>query len=180
MFQPLKKHIHLFYGVFYLICFIRYFSKRNRPTMYTIVTSFVLPYHISGATIKYNRAAPTPLPLPGLTTPKATTKAATFQTLAGSREGIPGTTITGELAQLPATKSTVFSSFCEELWEKHKDQLTKPRPSKFPQAKAKTGMWCKYHSDGGHNTNDCIHLRDALETLHREGKLPGSTKPTKP
>ena len=34
-----------------------------------------------------------------------------------------------------------------------------------------TGKYCKYHDDGGHNTNVCIALKDMIESLQREGKL---------
>ena len=34
-----------------------------------------------------------------------------------------------------------------------------------------TGKWCKHHEDSGHNTNVCVALKTAVETLIQEGKL---------
>jgi hypothetical protein len=47
---------------------------------------------------------------------------------------------------------------------------------KFPkQAPAKPGQdktkWCRYHRAHGHVTKECIHLKDAIEALIRQGKL---------
>jgi hypothetical protein len=47
---------------------------------------------------------------------------------------------------------------------------------KFPkQVPAKPGQdktkWCRYHRAHGHVTEECIHLKDAIEILIRQGKL---------
>ncbi|MCI41009.1 hypothetical protein A2U01_0062242, partial [Trifolium medium] len=34
-----------------------------------------------------------------------------------------------------------------------------------------TSKWCRYHKAHGHVTEECIHLKDAIEVLIRDGHL---------
>ncbi|XP_058766513.1 uncharacterized protein LOC131640126 [Vicia villosa] len=49
----------------------------------------------------------------------------------------------------------------------------KPNPSRPGTDKSK---YCKYHKSHGHLTDECIHLKDAIETLIKEGHLSKYTK----
>jgi hypothetical protein len=54
-------------------------------------------------------------------------------------------------------------------------KFPKPGVAKPGQDKSK---WCRYHRSHGHVTEDCIHLKAAIETLIRQGRL-GRFKPKK-
>src|SRR3954471_3848572 len=47
------------------------------------------------------------------------------------------------------------------------------RPPKSNPARPGTdrSKYCKYHRSHGHLTEECIHLKDAIETLIKEGRL---------
>ncbi|KAK2416133.1 hypothetical protein QL285_038556 [Trifolium repens] len=47
-------------------------------------------------------------------------------------------------------------------------KFPKPGVAKPGQDKIK---WCRYHKAHGHVTEECIHLKDAIETLIRQGRL---------
>jgi hypothetical protein len=47
-------------------------------------------------------------------------------------------------------------------------KFPKQVPTKPAQDKTK---WCRYHRAHGHVTEECIHLKDAIEVLIRQGKL---------
>ncbi|XP_058760264.1 uncharacterized protein LOC131633581 [Vicia villosa] len=49
----------------------------------------------------------------------------------------------------------------------------KPNPSRPGTDKSK---YCKYHKSHGHLTDECIHLKDTIETLIKEGHLSKYTK----
>ncbi|XP_058767845.1 uncharacterized protein LOC131641557 [Vicia villosa] len=49
----------------------------------------------------------------------------------------------------------------------------KPNPTRPRTEKSK---YCKYHKIHGHLTDECIHLKDAIETLIKEGRLSKYTK----
>ncbi|XP_058741497.1 uncharacterized protein LOC131613876 [Vicia villosa] len=53
-----------------------------------------------------------------------------------------------------------------------KSNPTRPGTDKF--------KYCKYHKSHGHLTNECIHLKDAIETLIKEGRLSKYTKKREP
>ncbi|XP_058734285.1 uncharacterized protein LOC131606015 [Vicia villosa] len=52
------------------------------------------------------------------------------------------------------------------------------RPPKSNPARPGTdkSKYCKYHKSHGHLTEECIHLKDAIETLIKEGRLSRYTK----
>ena len=47
----------------------------------------------------------------------------------------------------------------------------KPEPLKHQKGKRDTSKFCRFHNDVGHNTDDCRHLKDKIETLIRAGPL---------
>ena len=49
--------------------------------------------------------------------------------------------------------------------------LEKPQPMRTPPIKRAKNKYCHYHQDHGHNTEDCIQLKDAIEDLIRRGHL---------
>ncbi|XP_058723609.1 uncharacterized protein LOC131595302 [Vicia villosa] len=49
----------------------------------------------------------------------------------------------------------------------------KPNPTRPGTDKSK---YCKYHKSHGHLTDECIHLKDAIDTLIKEGRLSKYTK----
>ena len=49
--------------------------------------------------------------------------------------------------------------------------LEKPQPMRTPPTKRTKNKYCRYHRDHGHNTEDCIQLKDAIEDLIRPGHL---------
>src|SRR4051812_7294053 len=53
----------------------------------------------------------------------------------------------------------------------------KPNPTRPGTDKSK---YCKYHKSWGHLTDECIHLKDAIETLIKEGRLSKYTKKGEP
>ncbi|XP_058745927.1 uncharacterized protein LOC131618783 [Vicia villosa] len=56
------------------------------------------------------------------------------------------------------------------------------RPPKSNPARPGTdkSKYCKYHKSHGHLTEECIHLKDAIETLIKEGRLSKYTKKGEP
>ena len=47
----------------------------------------------------------------------------------------------------------------------------RPEPLKHQKGKRDTSKFCRFHNDVGHNTDDCRHLKDEIETLIRVGPL---------
>ncbi|XP_058759563.1 uncharacterized protein LOC131632862 [Vicia villosa] len=70
---------------------------------------------------------------------------------------------------LAECKSTKFKNSCI-------------RPPKSNPARTGTdkSKYCKYHKSHGHLTEECIHLKDAIETLIKEGRLSKYTKKGEP
>ena len=59
--------------------------------------------------------------------------------------------------------------------EKDKD-LKWPRPLKSDPEKRNQNLFCRYHKEVRHNTDDCIQLKNKIEYLIRQGKLNKYTK----
>ena len=47
----------------------------------------------------------------------------------------------------------------------------RPELLKHQKGKRDTSKFCRFHNDVGHNTDDCRHLKDEIETLIRAGPL---------
>ena len=46
-----------------------------------------------------------------------------------------------------------------------------PLPSWTPSNRKDQSKYCRFHQDHGHNTDDCINLKDQVETLIHQGRL---------
>ena len=46
-----------------------------------------------------------------------------------------------------------------------------PPPLKGEKGKDDINKYCRFHDDYGHETNECMHLKDEIEFLLRSGKL---------
>ena len=73
-------------------------------------------------------------------------------------------------ARLKAPRSQILMDI-----EKDKD-LKWPRPLKSDPEKRNQNLFCRYHKEVGHNTDDCIQLKNEIEYLIRQGKLNKYTK----
>ncbi|KAK2397422.1 hypothetical protein QL285_058998 [Trifolium repens] len=74
------------------------------------------------------------------------------------------------------TVYTPFNASREHILIECYDTEFKEGNIKFPKpGMAKPGQdkskWCRYHRAHGHVTEECIHLKDAIETLIRQGRL---------
>ena len=49
--------------------------------------------------------------------------------------------------------------------------LEKPQSTRTPPTKRSKNKYYRYHRDHGHNTKDCIQLKDAIEDLIKWGHL---------
>ena len=49
--------------------------------------------------------------------------------------------------------------------------LRNPRPLQTDRSKRDATKYCHFHKDIGHDTKDCIQLRDQIERLVRDGHL---------
>ena len=49
--------------------------------------------------------------------------------------------------------------------------LQRPRPMKASSSIRNRNKFCQFHRDHGHNTEECIQLRDAIEDLIKRGYL---------
>ena len=66
-----------------------------------------------------------------------------------------------------------FESRCIKYWMKIKNEPFFKRPNRMmgnPE-KRNYNLYCQYHQDYGHTTEDCRSLWDHLDQLVREGKL---------
>ncbi|XP_058730435.1 uncharacterized protein LOC131602338 [Vicia villosa] len=79
------------------------------------------------------------------------------------------------------TEYTPLTAPRESIWTECKSIEFKdggvcvPKPG-APRPGADKSKWCKYHKSYGHLTEDCVHLKDAIETLIKEGRLSKYTK----
>jgi len=55
-----------------------------------------------------------------------------------------------------------------------------PKPSSQEKKGIDKTKWCRFHKCHGHLTDDCIHLKDAIEMLIQRGRRKQFTKNSKP
>ena len=67
----------------------------------------------------------------------------------------------------------MFQEPVQQVFEKVKNELFFRWPNKMASdlMKRNQSLYCHYHQDHGHTTEDCRNLSDHLEQLVREGKL---------
>ncbi|CAL9026173.1 unnamed protein product [Prunus brigantina] len=85
---------------------------------------------------------------------------------------------TGDRAPLPFTPKPRFEVFTtlNTTYENvlvHEAPIIPKPPPRRPGSKPtpNTGVFCRFHQFGGHDTESCIALRNIIEGLIREGKL---------
>ncbi|CAL5420073.1 unnamed protein product [Camellia sinensis] len=62
-----------------------------------------------------------------------------------------------------------------------RDYLLKwPLPSRNPSTRKDQPKYCRFHQDHGHTTDECINLKDQIETFIRQGRLSRFTDPRPP
>ncbi|WOH00670.1 hypothetical protein DCAR_0520043 [Daucus carota subsp. sativus] len=75
-----------------------------------------------------------------------------------------------EYARLNAPRSQI-------LLEIEKDESVRwPKPIRTDPEKRNKDLYCRFHKDTGHKTDDCRQLKDEIEFLIRRGKLSKFTK----
>ncbi|XP_063941432.1 uncharacterized protein LOC135149610 [Daucus carota subsp. sativus] len=75
-----------------------------------------------------------------------------------------------EYARLNAPRSQI-------LMEIEKDESVRwPKPIRTDPEKRNKDLYCRFHKDTGHKTDDCRQLKDEIEFLIRRGKLSKFTK----
>ena len=69
--------------------------------------------------------------------------------------------------------STIFKKLVHQILEKIKVEPYFKWPNKMggDPTRRNQGLYCQYHQDQGHTTEDCRTLRDYLEQLVKVGKL---------
>ena len=63
--------------------------------------------------------------------------------------------------------NTIRSEFLMEI----QDQIPPARRMYTPPARRNRNKHCRYHQDHGHNTDECLQLKDEIERLIRRGHL---------
>ena len=71
------------------------------------------------------------------------------------------------------TVNALFREPVQQVWEKVKNEHSFKWPSKMAgdPSKCNQNLYCHYHQDHGHTTEDCRNLWNHLDQLVREGKL---------
>lgn len=89
-----------------------------------------------------------------------------------TRHGNKGTPYRSQTQSARYSVFTVLTATYEEIFDQCKDEIPGPRQKNFRRPPIMgTGKYCKYHKDGGHDTNFCIALKDMIQSLINEGKL---------
>ena len=70
-----------------------------------------------------------------------------------------------EYARINTARSQILMDI-----EKDKDGRW-PKPLREEGERKNQSMYCRFHKDNGHNTDDCRQLKDEIEFLIRRGKL---------
>ncbi|XP_058762717.1 uncharacterized protein LOC131636086 [Vicia villosa] len=73
-----------------------------------------------------------------------------------------------EYTPLNASRERILNKCANAEFQTSKVRFPKSMPGRPNMDKSK---FCRFHKGHGHNTEDCIHLKDAIEILIREGHL---------
>ncbi|XP_058722192.1 uncharacterized protein LOC131593949 [Vicia villosa] len=71
-----------------------------------------------------------------------------------------------EYTPLNASRERILNKCANAKFQTGKVRFSKTMPARPNMDKSK---FCRFHKGHGHNTEDCIHLKDAIEILIREG-----------
>ncbi|XP_058759897.1 uncharacterized protein LOC131633202 [Vicia villosa] len=74
---------------------------------------------------------------------------------------------------LNASRERILSECKSTEFKNSNVKPPRPNPTRPGTDKSK---YCKYHKSHGHLSDECIHLKDAIETLIKEGRLSKYTK----
>ena len=85
---------------------------------------------------------------------------------------------TGKKKKLPSRKPK-FTNFTplimpiEQVLMQIRDDLSLQwsKPISTPAKRRDKNKYCRFHQDHGYRTDECMHLKDQVETLIRKGKL---------
>ncbi|XP_065624421.1 uncharacterized protein LOC136065314 [Quercus suber] len=91
----------------------------------------------------------------------------------GLRKSLTGKPVTSSGPANSQVVNTVFREPVQRVLEKIKDESFFRWPNKMAgdPAKRNRNLYCQYHQDHGHITEDCNNLWDHLEQLVQDGKL---------
>ncbi|XP_058722610.1 uncharacterized protein LOC131594477 [Vicia villosa] len=78
-----------------------------------------------------------------------------------------------DYTSLNASRERILTECKSTKFKNSNVRPPKPNPTRLGTDKSK---YCKYHKSHGHLTEECIHLKDAIETLRKEGHLSKYTK----
>ncbi|CAA0843014.1 Unknown protein, partial [Striga hermonthica] len=95
---------------------------------------------------------------------------------AGERKGSPRAEREGRPRGWRPTQYTPLSApqaLILEVMEKeiHDNVVRWPKTRKDGPTRPKSNLYCRFHKDYGHNTDDCRHLKDEIERLIKAGHL---------
>ncbi|XP_058775571.1 uncharacterized protein LOC131649834 [Vicia villosa] len=82
-----------------------------------------------------------------------------------------------EYTPLIVSRERILSECKSTEFKNSNDKAPRPNPTRPGTEKSK---YCKYHKSHGHLTDECVHLKDAIETLIKEGRLSKYTKKGEP
>nr|GEZ54213.1 reverse transcriptase domain-containing protein [Tanacetum cinerariifolium] len=74
---------------------------------------------------------------------------------------------------------SLLTKTSKEIFALHKGKFKAPPPMTTPVKKRNHAKFCEFHSEVGHNTDECMHLRKQIEEMLKEGKLPHLIKEIK-
>ena len=68
-------------------------------------------------------------------------------------------------------KYTPLTKTPKEIFATEGANFPRPPPMRTPESQRTGGGYCEYHGQKGHNTNECVQLRQLIEKLVKEGRL---------
>ncbi|CAA0812932.1 Unknown protein, partial [Striga hermonthica] len=84
------------------------------------------------------------------------------------REGRPRGWRSTQYTPLSATQARILEVMEKEI---HDNVIKWPKTRKDGPTKPKSNLYCQFHKDYEHNTDDCRHLKDEIERLIKAGHL---------
>ncbi|GKE89534.1 hypothetical protein Tco_1567009, partial [Tanacetum coccineum] len=72
--------------------------------------------------------------------------------------------------------SQLLTKTPKEIFALEKGKFKAPPPMVTPVEKRDPSKYCEFHSDMGHNTNECMQLRKQIDEMIKAGKLSGQAQ----